>query len=305
MPVLGIDAGATKTECWFADDEGALLNRARGPGVNFQLIEEDEIEFTLDALIRQTVGARPLPVDCVCVGMAGAGRERDFTAMRTIFDRLRLAREVVVTHDARIALVAGAGKALGLVLIVGTGAAAYGVNARGATARAGGWGPLLGDEGSAYWMGVSTLRAVMRAYDGRAQPTLLEDLVLSQLGLSHVEAIVHRVYREMRRDEIAALAPLVQRAADLGDAGAQSIVDQAVHEFVRAAESVIGKLDLAGENFRLVLSGGLWKAVPVLQQDFEKLIKKVAPWAQVAALAVEPAHGAIRLALDHLRRKER
>jgi N-acetylglucosamine kinase-like BadF-type ATPase len=143
----------------------------------------------------------------------------------------------------------------------------------------------------------------MRAYDGRAFETLLTRPILDRLGVDHAEALVHRVYRELAREEIAALAPLVQEAADLGDGEAQSIIDDAAREFVRAVESVIGKLDLAGESFRLVLSGGLWKAVPVLRQDFELLIKKVAPWASVSELAVEPARGAVAIALDHLRSK--
>jgi N-acetylglucosamine kinase-like BadF-type ATPase len=96
----------------------------------------------------------------------------------------------------------------------------------------------------------------------------------------------------------------VQQAADLGDGEAQTIIDEAAREFVRAVESVIGKLDLAGKSFPLVLSGGLWKAVPVLRQDFEKLIKKVAPWASVTLLHVEPARGAVALALQHLESKK-
>jgi N-acetylglucosamine kinase-like BadF-type ATPase len=304
MRVIGIDAGATKTECLLADEKGTVLAKARGSGVNLQLFSEDEVEFALGSLASEALHTqRAKSVDALCVGMAGAGRERDFAAMRRILARLGVARENVVTHDAAIALVAGTGERFGVVLVVGTGAAAYGVDRTGREARAGGWGPLLADEGSGYWMGLRALRAVMRAYDGRSGKTLLTPSILERLGVGGEEALVHRVYRELAREEIAALAPLVQQAADLGDGEAQGIIDDAAREFVRAVESVIGKLDLAGESFRLVLSGGLWKAVPVLRQDFEGLIKKVAPWASVSELAVEPARGAVSLALEHLRSK--
>ena len=153
-------------------------------------------------------------------------------------------------------------------------------------------------------MGLRALRAVMRAYDGRSGPTLLTDPILQRLAVDGAEALVHRVYRELAREEIGAIAPIVQQAADLGDGEAQAIIDEAAREFVRAVESVIGKLDLAGKSFPLVLSGGLWKAVPVLRQDFEKLIKKVAPWASVTLLHVEPARGAVALALQHLESKK-
>ena len=304
MRVIGIDAGATKTDCLLADEKGTVLAKARGNGLNLQLFSEDEVEFALASLASEVLLAQKAgSADALCIGMAGAGRERDFRTMKRILGRLGVARENLVTHDAAIALVAGTGERFGVVLIVGTGAAAYGIDRGGREARAGGWGPLLGDEGSGYWMGLRALRAVMRAYDGRAGETLLTRSILEQLGVDHPEALVHRVYRELARDEIAALAPLVQEAADLGDGEAQSIIDDAAREFVRAVESVIGKLDLAGAKFRLVLSGGLWKAVPVLRQDFESMIKKVARWASVSELAVEPARGAVAIALEHLHSK--
>jgi N-acetylglucosamine kinase len=303
MRVIGIDAGATKTECLLADESGKILAKARGSGLNLQLFTEDEVEFALQALVGELLGKQKL-VDALCIGMAGAGRERDYRLVRGILDRLGLARENLVTHDAAIALVAGAGERFGCTLIVGTGAAAYGVDRQAREARAGGWGPLLADEGSAYWMGLRALRAVMRAYDGRSGPTLLTEPILRRLAVDGAEALVHRVYRELAREEIGALAPIVQQAADLGDGEAQAIIDEAAREFVRAVESVIGKLDLAGKSFPLVLSGGLWKAVPVLRQDFEKLIKKVAPWASVTLLHVEPARGAVALALQHLESKK-
>jgi N-acetylglucosamine kinase-like BadF-type ATPase len=304
MTVIGIDAGATKTECLLADEKGTVLAKARGNGLNLQLFSEDEVEFALGSLANEVLAAqKSARADALCVGMAGAGRERDFRIMNKILERLGVARENLVTHDAAIALVAGTGERFGVVLTVGTGAAAYGVDRGGREARAGGWGPLLGDEGSGYWMGLRALRAVMRAYDGRAGETLLTRPILDRLGVDGAESLVHRVYRELARDEIAALAPLVQQAADLGDGEAQSIIDDAAREFVRAVESVIGKLDLAGQSFRLVLSGGLWKAVPVLRQDFEKLIKKVAPWTLVTELTVEPARGAVAIALEHLHSK--
>jgi len=303
MKVIGIDAGATKTECLLADEKGTILAKARGPGANFQLFDEDEVEYVLENLsVRVLAGFRGT-VDAMCVGMAGAGRERDFRAMQRILTRLGRARENLVTNDALIALVAGARERYGVVLIVGTGAAAYGVNRKGETARAGGWGPLLSDEGGGYWMGLRALRAVVRAHDGRGQATSLTEAILDHLSISDTESLVHRVYRELAHEEIAAMAPLVQRAADRGDDAAQAIIDDALREFTRSVESVIGRLELAGEPFRLILSGGLWKAVPVLRQDFSERAQKIAPWAEVRPLGVEPARGAVELALEHARER--
>ncbi|MFQ5893639.1 MAG: hypothetical protein ACE5H5_04930, partial [Nitrospinota bacterium] len=110
------------------------------------------------------------------------------------------------------------------------------------------------------------------------------------------------VYQRPAREDIAALAANVQQAADHGDEAAQEIIDEAGHELICAAESVIGKLDMAGESFHMVLSGGLWKAVPVLRDEVARLLPKIAPRAKVEELRVEPALGAIKLALEALSR---
>lgn len=300
MFVLGIDAGATKTDCFLADDAGDVLCRARGPGANLQIFGEDEVESVLASVIDEALSGRAASADALCIGIAGADRQLDSRAVRAILDRIGRSRSNLVTNDAIIALVAGAGERYGVVLTVGTGATAYGMSQNGKMARAGGWGYLFGDEGSAYWMGVRALQAVAQAHDGRGRKTLLSSRVLQSLGVDQPELLIPRVYRQHAREEIAGLAHVVQEAADLGDESAQEILDRAGRELVRAAESVIGKLEMAGEGFHLVLSGGLWKAVPVLRDEVSRLLSMIAPRAIVHELQVEPAMGAIKLALDSL-----
>ena len=304
MIVVGVDAGASKTECLLADGSGRILAKARGMGANFQLYGEDEVEHVLSSLTAEVLRGRANQADALCVGIAGAGREHDRTVVKRILTRLGRSRRNLVTNDAVIALVAGTGERYGVVLIVGTGATAYGIDRKGRVARAGGWGPILGDEGGAYWMGLRALRAIVRSADGRALPTGLQEPVLERLGVDRIDALVPRVYQQFAREEIAALAPLVQQAADLGDAPAQAIINEAGREFLIALESVIGRLELAGQPFRLILSGGLWRAVPVLQQDLQALVKKIAPWASVERLNKDPARGAVQLAIESLRDTE-
>lgn len=299
--VLGIDAGASKTECLLADDEGHVLAKARGPGANFHLFDEEENAHVLKELATKVLKGYGPRADVLCVGMAGADRDAETREMQRILKNIRVAEINVVTNDALIALVAGCGERYGVTLIVGTGATAYGVNRRGEVGRAGGWGHLLGDEGSGYWMGLRSLRSVVRAEDGRGQKTLLTALVLERMHARRVDELIPRVYGRSARDEIASLASLVQQAADRGDAAAQEIIDEAGREFLRAVESVIGRLGLAGEAFRLVLSGGLWRAVPVLADDLGVLTRKIAPWCEVIRLRTEPARGAVQIALEAAR----
>jgi N-acetylglucosamine kinase-like BadF-type ATPase len=300
MYVLGIDAGASKTDCYLADQDGDILCRARGPGANLQIFGEDEVEAVLSSVIDEALSGRAAGADALCIGIAGAGRNVDSVTVKSILDRIGRSRSNLVTNDAAIALVAGAGEQYGVVLTVGSGATAYAVNRVGRVARAGGWGYLMGDEGSAYWMGLRALQSVARAADGRGRPTFMTATVLETLGVTHVDALVPRVYRQHAREEIAGLARVVQQAADRGDEAAQEILDEASGELVRAAESVIDQLDMAGEAFHLVLAGGLWKAVPVLRDEVSRLLTMIAPRARVQELAVDAAVGAIKLALQSL-----
>ncbi len=300
MYVIGIDAGATKTDCLLADETGAILHRSRGPGANLQIMGAAAVEAVFGELIDKVLAGRSAEVDALCAGIAGVDRPQDSETVRGILERIGRSRQNVITNDAEVALVAGAGERYGLVLLVGTGSTTYGIDRKGSVARAGGWGYLLGDEGSAYWIGIRALQAVVRAADGRTGATLLAPRVLERFGLGNVESLIKCVYRQDSREEIAALARTVQETAILGDVVSQEILHEASREIVHAADAVIGKLEIAGESFHLVLSGGLWKTVPGLKNEVSRLVSKIAPRAQVEQLQVEPAVGAVTLALESL-----
>jgi N-acetylglucosamine kinase-like BadF-type ATPase len=136
--------------------------------------------------------------------MAGVDREADASIMRALMRRIGYKARIVIANDALIALVAGVGSAPGVVLIAGTGSIAYGRNARNEAARAGGWGYVLGDEGSGYWIGRQALRAVVRASDGRGPQTSLTPLVLEHYGAAQASGLVHAIYdRAVRPQTIA------------------------------------------------------------------------------------------------------
>jgi N-acetylglucosamine kinase-like BadF-type ATPase len=194
--------------------------------------------------------------------------------------------------------VAGAGDDPGVVLISGTGSIAYGVNQDGFAARSGGWGYVLGDEGSGYWIGQQALNAVVRSTDGRGSPTRLASLVLEHLSLNKVEGLVREVYdRGLQRQSVASLGPVVERARAEGDLVAAEIMNAAADELVRAAASVIERLQMRGLAFRIVLAGSMFRLVPWLTTAVAQRLVEVAPRATTARLETEPAVGALHLAL--------
>jgi N-acetylglucosamine kinase-like BadF-type ATPase len=204
----------------------------------------------------------------------------------------------LIVNDALIALVAGAGEDPGVVLVAGTGSIAYGRNRAGRAARAGGWGYLLGDEGGGFWIGRSALAAVVRQYDGRGPSTQLTDLVLAHLRLASPTDLIQEIYEgNQHRKTMAGLAALVGRAAANGDAVAAEIVARAGAELAASIASVIARLEMRGEVFPTLLAGGIFRGIPSLAGDVAARISEIAPRSQVRRLEVEPAIGAVRLAL--------
>ena len=299
MFVLGIDAGGTKTVCLLADGDGRVRASARGPGANLQSLGELEVEKVLHEVMDSVLAGERTAPAAICLGIAGVDRPHDNAIIRGIMRRIGHKAPVLVINDALAALVAGAGDdGPGIVLIAGTGSICYGRNEAGLAARAGGWGYILGDEGSGWWIGREALSAVMRAGDGRGPATLLTAGVLEHFALDQVSDLVHEVYyRDTRRRAVAGLSGVVQGATDAGDVVARQILSDAADELVLAVRSVATRLEMRGLQFPLVLSGSLFRVVPTLLSDVLVRLAEVAPRSQPKVLDVEPAMGAVRLAL--------
>jgi N-acetylglucosamine kinase-like BadF-type ATPase len=300
--VLGIDAGGTKTVCLLADGDGRILAEARGPGANLHAAGELEVEKVLHQVMEAAIGDRPIVPAAIGLGIAGVDRDDEMRVVRAMMRRIGHKARSVIVNDALIALVAGAGDAPGIVIIAGTGAIVYGRNARGEAARAGGWGHMIGDEGSGYWIGREALAAVMRASDGRGPATQLTAEILQHFDIVDVSRLPRIVYdRAQPRTAVAALGPLVQRGSEQGDAVATRILERAADELVLAARSVTARLEMRGDPFTFYLAGGMFRVVPWLAAELPRRLDEVAPRAQTELLDKEPAFGAVWLALAEAR----
>ena len=294
MSLLGIDAGGTRTVCVLADDHGQAITEIRGPGANLQSAGELDVEKVLHDIIARAIEGGPPPV-AICLGMAGVDRARDAEIIQGILQRIGQRARTVVVNDALIALEAGVPGRPGTVVIAGTGSIAYGRNADGRGARAGGWGYVLGDEGSGYWLGRLALRAVLRAADGRGEQTQLTERVLAHYGVARPRDLVREIYEGgTRPSAIAALARDVGGAADEGDGIAGHLVSVAAQELAGAAYSVAKRLGIEREP--IVLSGGTLLGLGQLQRQLTAELARRLPDAPILPLAVQPAHGAVFLA---------
>lgn len=302
MHVLGIDAGGTKTVCFLADERGIILSEGRGPGANLHLAGELGVENVLHEVMATALGDRGITPAAICLGIAGVDREDEAKTVRAIMRRIGQQSRVLVVNDALIALVSGARDEAGVVIIAGTGSIVYGRNASGEAARAGGWGHMIGDEGSGYWIGREALAAVTRAGDGRGPKTRLTGDILTHFDVADVSRLPRIVYDlEAPRRSVAAVGPIVERAAARGDAVATRILEHAAEELVLGARSVAARLEMRGDTFTFYLAGGVFRVVPWLADELPRRLVEVAPRCEVQILNEEPAVGAVWLALAEAR----
>jgi N-acetylglucosamine kinase-like BadF-type ATPase len=302
MFVLGIDAGGTKTVCQLASADGEVLAEARRGGANLQAVGELEVEKVLYEVMEDAIGDRNIVPAAICLGIAGVDRDEDSRVIRAIMRRIGYKAKTLIVNDALVALEAGAPDRQGVVVIAGTGSIAYGRNERNHAARAGGWGYVLGDEGSGYWIGRAALRAVLREADRRGPVTRLTGLLLNHYGVAKAQDLIHEVYHGTNRPSaIASLAKCVQSAFSDGDAVAIGILRAAADELESCALSVATRLEIAGSEFPFVLAGGMFRAVPWLEDELSRRLPLAAPRSRTLRLNVEPALGAVRLAIADAR----
>ncbi|MBA3297577.1 MAG: hypothetical protein H0U19_11630 [Acidobacteria bacterium] len=298
LHVLGIDAGGTKTVCQLADEQGTVLAEARGTGANLQAVGELEVEKVLHEVMDEALADRPIVPAVICLGIAGVDRPDDAAVVKAIMKRIGYKARVIVVNDALVALEAGAPGQPGVVVISGTGSISYGRNAKGESARSGGWGYVLGDEGSGYWIGRSALRAVLREADKRGPKTALTPLLLQHFGVEQAQGLIHEVYHSnLKPAAIGALARGVAAAVAQGDGAAIGILRAAADELESSALSVARRLHMVGAPFAFILAGGIFRAVPWLEQELTRRLPVSAPGSTVRLLDREPASGAVALAL--------
>jgi N-acetylglucosamine kinase-like BadF-type ATPase len=300
--VIGIDAGGTKTVCHLADEEGSLVSEARAGGANLQAAGELHVEKVLHDVMEEAIGSRAIVPAAICLGIAGVDRPDDQAVVRGIMRRIGYKARTLVVNDALVALEAGAPGVPGVVIISGTGSIAYGRNSANEGARAGGWGHVLGDEGSGYWIGRAALRAVLREADRRGRSTGLTPLLLHHFGVSEAQNLIHEVYHSnLRPAAIGALAQCVQRAFTEGDPAAIGILRGAADELEASGVSVARRLNMTGDSFPFILAGGIFRAVPWLRDELLRRLPVAMPNSTARLLDQEPAAGAVALAVQEAR----
>lgn len=303
---LGIDGGGTRTVALLATPGGngrwKILGRGESGPSNQQVVGIEAALAALECAAADAFAAAGLPrrgAAAACLGLAGAGRPDDQAVILDWARRHRLADTVDVIEDAALLPAAGTPDGWGVAVVAGTGSMAYGRSLDGRTARAGGWGHVLGDEGSGYAIAVAGLRAAARAADGRGPATPLTDRLLAAHGVNRAQELIGVVYPACDRATIAALAPMVLEGADT-DPVANEIVHHAAGELAIAVAAVARSLKL-GCSFPIALAGGLLDSSAAYRKRFVHALAAEGIIAEPVTVVTEPAEGAVRLALARVR----
>lgn len=290
---LGVDGGGTGTEACLTDAGNTVLGRGRGGPSNINYIDEAGFADSVRDAVSMCLAEAKKPLEAVssaCLALAGAGggnSEKIRSVARRVFGRCPFS----VTEDTYSALAAAHEGRDGIVVIAGTGSNCLGTK-QGRYASAGGYGALLGDEGSAYSIALKGMRAALRSYDGREGPTLLTDLSLAATGAKSERDFV-AVTLAQDRHSIAALSRVVFEAAEMGDPAALRILADESEDLADMVKAVAAALDMGKPD--VAARGGCFKNEIYLRRLRERL-KEILPGANLRADTRPASEGAAILA---------
>jgi N-acetylglucosamine kinase-like BadF-type ATPase len=305
---LGIDGGGSKTTCAVGDEVSLLAKVTAGPS-NITRVGETRARETLQRVIGEACAAAriaPRQVQRACIGAAGAGREEAAGAVHDIVAEI-IPGEIEVVGDMQIARAAAFGEGPGVIVISGTGSIAYGCDAQGRTARAGGRGFAISDEGSAHWIGAAAVSALLRVIDqsedaqAAAEASLLFGEMQAAWGLRSLDELVRAANTS---PHFARLFPATLAAADAGDDLAQRVLAQAGRELAQLAAIVLRRLFAEDEDNAnlptalLAMAGGVFRHSPTVREVFRHEVRRFDPRLEVNPQIVEPVAGALLMARD-------
>ena len=304
--VVGIDGGGTKTIAELCNERGEVLATANGGPSNFQVIGVAHSSEVLLRVVQSCCSKAGVPMTslrAIVAGLTGAGRSADQRTMLNGLRRLAKSSGVqlprtIIESDATIALEGAFSGQAGVIAIVGTGSIAFGKDENGTVFRVGGWGRIIGDEGSGYSIGREGLRAVARALDDGTVTTRLTKLLALKFGLKSQKEIIHQLYQ--KNFDVASLAPLVLKAAQERDKVSLDIVKQSARELVSIIEVLVRKMKRSGKlslrKIPLAFVGTLGTMESVYLTALRNDIRRV-PSVVLRRPDWPPVHGASLIAL--------
>lgn len=298
---LGVDGGGTNCRAVILGASDEVLGEGGAEAANhIRVGTAAAVNHVVQAVTQacQQAEIELSKVGAACIGLAGVSHPDHHRQMLAALKEALPIPDITLETDARVALAGATGAEPGVVIIAGTGSIACGVNSRGRFARAGGWGPTMGDEGSGSYIGRRALESVMMSYDYRGEPTSMMEPILRHFGVTSPPELPPAIYddpdKAMR--EIAQLSKIAVRAAEEGDKVAQGILKDAAKELAVAVIAVIEQLRMERDEFQVAYVGGVFEAGGLILDHLREEIRSFAPRAEIAPPIDPPVIGAAKMA---------
>jgi N-acetylglucosamine kinase-like BadF-type ATPase len=297
--VLGFDGGGTKTECVLFDSQKQIRATTRsGPSNPFRIGHEAATVALTEAAqsAAREAGIEVREIAALCAGLAGVGSAQSHEEMQRQIANAFPAAKIRLITDLELALEAIPQPAA-IVLVAGTGSSALGRDAHGHTARCGGHGPLLSDQGSAYDVGRQAVAAAVLDRDRAGSDAPFGAEILRHLKFSNWTELRDRA-RSAADEVFPRVFPVVAQAAEAGDARARSLLSKAAQDIAVLADSLVHRLNLRDSAIYIAKTGGMISASKFFDTQLDSQLEKIAPRATIGLLPVAPAEAAARLALE-------
>src|SRR5437763_5014646 len=299
--IMGVDGGATKTLAAVLDLHSQALHLAHGGPSNEDAVGPKAAVETLLGTAEQAIAAAGISrADLGAAVLAVAGTD---TAAVVAHVHAALTEDWIVVNDVVGAWATATGAGPGIAAIAGTGSNVFGIGPDGHPWQAGGWGHLLGDEGSAYWIGVQSIKAALRDREASGPSTALSQAVPAFFDAPSIEAVASLVYsKPLTKGEVAAFAAAAGHVANAGDAVTREIYERGARELGEQIGAVVRMTGLANGSaggaraFPLGLIGGAYKAGAVFVEPLTRFVQEHAPAAEVHIVEMAPVGGSLLLA---------
>lgn len=293
---LGIDGGGTKTTALLCDETLRPLASFVGREINYQAVGMEtarlHLKETLDGLFLQT---GPLPLRAAFIGLSALSDRAPEALTEAFCEGIVKCDTVAMDSDVMIGLEAMETEGAAAFAVCGTGSMVAGRLPDGTLLHTGGWGWLLGDEGSGYRMAVDALRAAVSGYEGSAEATMLTKAAFEYYKLSAMEDLIGLFYDPTpERSEIASFCPVLFACAGSGDAAAMRIIDRQASLFANTVSALLRRLP---EGAPLGLWGGVFQHAPLFRGRFAKYVAARFPGSAVSLLPKPPEYGAVLAAM--------
>ena len=292
---LGIDGGGTKTRCLLGD-ENSVLASGSASGCSILRVGEAYARDSLVGAIHEACvqgGVSPKQISRTCAGIAGAGDDGIASRLQRLLIEI-VGGAIEVIGDMEVALESAFGGGPGIVAIAGTGSIVFGRNRQGETARAGGWGRILCDEGSAHWIVVNAMHHSLHAFDRGEESSLLKEF-LSALNLqTPIDLAAYAGGNPT--PEFAPLLSVVLTAAERGDPTARLVLRNAGRELASLAGTFAAKHFEQASEVPVATHGGVFSGSSIMKSAFMERLHEIAPHARILDVAVDSAQGALNRA---------